>query len=592
MHHHQHPLQRKALLSLCVLTVGLAPLSAATLYWDTNGSTSGLGGAGIWQDGSGLWSTDIAGTTPATWANVNRDTADFRGTGDAVTVGSGVSTGALLFNAGGYTLSGSAITLGRASGTGNVTVLNYASGTGANTISSNIIVDDVGTVGTVANYTFNNSGTGSLTFGGTITLNYGSGTPAGNKALVFQTGTSSASITLNGNIAQGANGGAASLLALTFGQGGSSQANAQAINGTFYVNGSNTYGRGTTISGGTVIVGNNSALGSGTISIGNSGSRGDIKLLTEGERLIANAVSTSGANTAQVYVGGNSAHESTFSGNFNLNGFGTGGNPGTISSLNPIFTAVAGGKVNFTGVLGASSLIPRGIIKQGAGIVSFNSTTGNTYKGATLVNEGTLLLMNTSGSATGDASQLAPGSVAVTVAANARLGGTGITTGLVGASAATSVFTPGGMTKEGVSSIGTLTLSGGLTATNGATFAFDVNGASVDTIHFGTGALDLDGVVTFDFTSLGTVQTGTAYSLFTGTGDWSSVAATFVFNGPAGYVLDTSYGSGNGYIFNADTHSLTVQFGAIPEPSTYALLAGAGLLAYAGIRRKGRRSAS
>jgi autotransporter-associated beta strand protein len=589
MHHHKHPLRRKALLSLCLLTAGLSPLSAATLYWDTNGVTPGLGEAGTWQEGSGNWSTDTSGTLPTTWINANRDTADFRGTAGAVTLGGGVSAGAVLFNAGGYTLSGADLTLGRASGTGNVTILNYASGTGANAISSNIIVDDVGTVGTVTNYTFNNSGTGSLTLGGNITLNYGSGTPAGNKTLVFQTGTSSASITLNGNIAQGANGGAASLWALTIGQGGSSQANAQAINGTFYINGSNTYGRGTTISGGTVILGHSNALGSGTISVGNSGARGEMKLLTEGALTITNAVSVSGAATSQVYIGGNSAHESTYSGGFNLNGFGTSGSPGTISTPNPILTAVAGGKVNFTGVLAASSGIPRGIIKQGAGIVSLGSLTGNTYKGPTLINEGTLLIMNTSGSATGDASQLAPGSVAVTVAANARLGGTGFTTGLVGASAATSVFTPGGMTKEGVSSIGTLNLTGGLTAANGASFAFDVNGTLADAINFGSAALDLDGTVTLDFTSLGTVQTGAAYSLFTGTGDWSSVSATFAFNGPAGYVLDTTYGSGNGYIFDASNHLLTVQFAAVPEPSTYALFAGAGILLLA-TRRKIRAS--
>ncbi|MDF3055922.1 MAG: hypothetical protein K0R17_137 [Rariglobus sp.] len=576
------------------LAIGLPSSQAATLFWDIDSGASGVGGTGAWNTGNLFWNDTATGAGIVSgWNNTNRDTADFRGTAGTVTVGSGISAGAVLFNAGGYTLSGADITLGRASGTGNTTILNYVSGTGVNTVSSNLIVDDVGTAGTAASYTINNSGTGSLTLGGNLTLNYSSGTPAGNKSIIFQTGTSSASITLNGNIAQGANGGAASLWGVTIGQGGSSQSNALAINGTFYINGNNTYGRGTSISGGTVIVGHNNALGSGTISIGSSGARGNMKLLTDGALTIANAVSTSGASTGQVYVGGNTAHESTFSGNFNLNGFGTGGNPGTISNPNPILTAAAGGKVNFTGVLSASSLIPRGIIKQGAGIVSLGSATGNTYKGPTLVSAGTLLLMNTSGSATGDASQLLAGSVAVTIEANAKLGGTGITTGLVGASAATSVFTPGNMTKEGVSSIGTLNLTGGLTAASGATFNYDVNGASVDTVNFGNGTLSLAGTVTFDFANLGTVQTGTAYSLFSGTGDWSpSIGASFAFNGPAGYVLDTTYGGGNGYVFDTINHSLTVQFTAIPEPSTYAFFAGSGMLLIAFVRRKTRAGMS
>lgn len=579
---------------LAVISLGaLVPLHtahAATLYWDTDSGTAGVGGTGTWNTGNLFWNDTTTGAGIVSgWNNANHDTADFRGTAGTVTVGSGISAGAINFNAAGYTLSGADITLGRASGTGNTTLLNYASGTGNNTVSSNIIVDDVGTAGTAANYTINNSGTGSLTLGGNLTLNYSSGTPAGNKSIVFQTGVSSASITLNGNIAQGANGGAASLWNVTFGQGGSTQSNAQAINGTFYINGSNTYGRGTSIIGGTVIISNNNALGSGTITFGSSGARGDMKLLTDGALTITNAMSVSGAATSQTYIGGNTAHDTTFSGSINLNAFGTNGTPGTISTPDPILTAAAGGRVNFSGALNATAGIPRGLVKKGAGIVALSNATGNAYKGYTKVDEGTLLLMNTSGSATGDASQLAPGTAAVVVAGGARLGGTGFSTTLVGATAASSVFTPGNMTKEGVSSIGTLNLTGGLTAANGATFAFDINGASTDSVNFGSGTLSLAGTVTFDFTSLGTVQTGTTYTLFSGSGDWSpSVGATFVFNNPDGYALNTAYGSGNGYLFDTANHLLTVQFVAstIPEPSTYALLGGTGALLAAFCRRK------
>ncbi|CAM3176385.1 beta strand repeat-containing protein [Rariglobus hedericola] len=575
---------RKALLSFCASALCLSPLSAATLYWDTDSVATGVGGTGNWNTGNLFWNDASTGAGIVSgWSNANRDTADFRGTAGTVTVASGIAAGAINFNTAGYTLSGADITLGRASGTGNVTVLNYAAGTGTNTVSSNIILDDVGTAGTAANYTFNNSGTGALTLNGNLTLNYSSGTPAGNKVVVFQTGNSGASITLNGNIAQGANGGASSLWNVTYGQGGSSQSNAQAINGTFYVNGNNTYGRGTTINGGTVIATNNNAFGSGTITFGSSGARGDMKLLTDGDLTITNAISVSGASTSQTYIGGNTAHDTTFSGAINLNAFGTNGTPGVISTPDPILTAATGGRVNFSGALNATSGIPRGIVKKGAGIVALSNATGNAYKGYTKVDEGTLLLMNTSGSATGDASQLAPGTAAVIVAGGAQLGGTGFSTTLVSATAANSVFTPGDMTKAGVSSIGTLNLTGGLTAANGATFNFDVNGASVDAVNFGTGAVSMGGTATFNFTSLGSVLTGTDYSLFLGSGDWTSISSTFIFNGPAGFTVSSNN-------FDAANHILTVQFSAIPEPSTYAIFAGASCLLLV-VGRRNRRSA-
>jgi autotransporter-associated beta strand protein len=197
------------------------------------------------------------------------------------------------------------------------------------------------------------------------------------------------------------------------------------------------------------------------------------------------------------------------------------------------------------------------------GIVKFSRAAGNTYDGGTTVYAGTLLVTNTSGSATGTG--------AVAVNAGARLGGTGYITGAVTAADATSAFAPGDL-----NATGTLHLSGGLIASTGATFNFDLNGVSADSIDFGAGAVTLNGVITFNFNSLGTVQTGTAYSLFAGSGTWSG-APTFVFNNPGGYVLDTTYGGGNGYVWDAANHSLTVQFAAVPEPSTVALLVGAGI---------------
>lgn len=579
-----HPLRslrRRAFLSSCLLITGVPSLPASTLYWAPSGAAAvGPGGSGAWRDGAGNWSLNAEGTVIARWANANRDTAEFRGVAgsNAVVIEGNVSAGALLFRSSGYTLSGGTLILGRASGSGHVTLLDTAAEAGDNTVSSSIVVHDAGTIGSSVNYIINNAGVGALTLGGELSLDYGGQNPAGNKVFVFQTGNAGASIVLNANTARGAARETISRLSLVFGQNGSSRTQAEAVNGTFFVNGDNSCGRGTAVHGGTVIAGNNDALGTGTISLGNSGSRGDIKLLTVGPRILSNAITTSGGSSSQVYIGGGTAHEATFRGTLNLTGFGTvgtAGKPGTVSNPDPILTAVEGGKVNFNGPLNTTVAIPRGLIKQGSGIVSLNNESGNTLKGPTVIKEGTLLLMNTSGSATGDASQLAVDAVAVTVEPNAALGGTGLTSGRVSAAAATSVFTPGDMSKEGVSTVGTLKLDGGLVAPSGATFVFDINGAVADRIHFGSAPLDLDGIVTVRFTCLDAVRTGTPYRLMTGSGDWSSTSATFVFDTPAGYTLDASYGDGNGYVFDPTAGLLTVQFASLPEPSTYALIADA-----------------
>ena len=133
--------------------------------------------------------------------------------------------------------------------------------------------------------------------------------------------------------------------------------------------------------------------------------------------------------------------------------------------------------------------------------------------------------------------------------------------------------------------IGTLNLAGGLSLSAGGTFQMQLNGASVDAINFGTANVTLNGQITFDFTSLGTVLTGYTYTIFTGTdGTWTS-AQNFVFNGPEGYELNSAYGGGNGYVWDEASRSLSVQFSAVPEPSSFALV-GAFLLVAGATRRR------
>ena len=556
-------------LLFCLLAAGLQPLAGATLYWTAPGG----GASPTWQEGSPHWSSDPDRTTSARWSNAHRDTAVFKSTADPtpVTVTETVSAGALHFHSGGHTLSQAPIRLGRTAGAGNITLLHYVFGTGDNTIANKLIVDDPGSVGTNVTYLFSNSAQGVLTLSGDVSIDYGDHTPAGAKSLHFQTGAAHATITLNGHLSPGAPDTAASRASLVFGQGGSSRAHADGLNGTFRINGGCSFAR-VAIHGGTVLVGTDNAFGTAIVSPGHSGSRGKIALLTEGARTLANPITISGGASSQTYIGGNTAHDTTFHGHFHLTGFGTTGTArslGTLGNPNPIFTAVAGGKVNLTGHLTTTAEIPRGLVKQGAGIVSLNHPGGNTLKGLIAINEGTLLLMNTSGSATGDASQLAPRSAGVVIDAHARLGGTGIAANLVEAAAATSTLTPGDMTKEGVSSVGTLHLAGGLVAKRGVTFAFDVRGDAIDQVDLGAAPLELNGTVTLDFAATSAIRTGIAYRLLTGSGDWSATSANFVLNTPAGYLPDASYGDGKGYVFDASARSLTVRFESLPDPSTY-----------------------
>lgn len=566
------PIQR-IYLPLFILSSG--SLLAVTNYWDTNGATTGLGGDGTWQDASGNWSSDAAGETTTVWTNANRDVADFSGTAGTVTVGAGgVAAESLNFNVGGYTFDGTGvITLGRTTGTSDYSIVNVNSASSAITINNNILINDSDTATSTA-FSFTNDGSSSLTFGGDITVDYGT-PPTGSTGLkFFSDNSSSSSIVVDGQILSSANSGA---LFVEFGN-----ASASASNGTIYMNGDNSAVTGNSnIRGGTVVISNANALGTGLITFGSSGTHTEMALLTEGNITFTNALSMSGAADSQTILGGIGAYESTYTATFNMNAFS--GTP------NPILTAGAGGRVNFSGELRVSGSVARGLTKEGAGIVALTRASGNSMKGLVQVNEGTLLLMNTSGSATGDASLLGIGESAVIVADGARLGGTGITTGLVEASAAGSLFAAGDMTKEGVSSIGTLTLSGGIVAASGATFEVDLNGASVDLVDFGAADVDLDGIVTFNFENLGSVNVSTPYTLLVGTGDWSGSSASFSFNSPSGYMLDTSYGTG-GYIWDITpgSSSLTVQFATatVPEPSTFAFLAGCIGLAAAMIRRR------
>jgi fibronectin-binding autotransporter adhesin len=300
-----------------------------------------------------------------------------------------------------------------------------------------------------------------------------------------------------------------------------------------------------------------------------------------------------------------------------------------LNGTNVTLSAVSGGRLDITGDLAGGA--PEGVDITGNGVVvlgnnDYNEEDGNGFvqSNATVaadLQSGTTLIENTGGGAAfGSATTVAqdpnfPGGTnhfisvknIVKIEGGATLGGNGtvaqqlVAEGVVGSGAGASILAPGdaGQANLGINpSIGMLTLAGGLDAENGLTMDFkltpNVTGnfgatkAGVDNDFITGTGFTLNGNITINITDIGGIATGTPYTLFFAS---NGVAGdpNFEFNVPTGYELDPNYSNPfnpttQGYIFDPVGGTLTVQFIATPEPSTYALL-GLGLLALVAIGR-------
>lgn len=177
------------------------------------------------------------------------------------------------------------------------------------------------------------------------------------------------------------------------------------------------------------------------------------------------------------------------------------------SSANSLTTYVIGGKnldTTFAGRI--TEVIPArtaAITKVGTG--TFTLSGANTYNGATLVNAGTLLVNNTSGSGTGSNS--------VTVNASGTLGGTGFIRGPV-------TVNSDGAIAPGSGGVGTLTLRSNLTLAAGSRLRFELGTVAASDRLVVSNRLTLNGVLyvtnvsgfgagTYTLISYGEVLTGT-----------------------------------------------------------------------------------
>src|SRR5262245_54317091 len=134
-------------LATCTIALGVlvAAANATTYYWDTNGSTAGIGSATspvVWLTNS--WTTSSSGTAATSaWPNtqpVNNDEAVFMGTAGTVTIGADVYANALRLLTNNYNIGSAGGSLHLAGANPTIAV-NLPASNNTVTISAPIVGD-------------------------------------------------------------------------------------------------------------------------------------------------------------------------------------------------------------------------------------------------------------------------------------------------------------------------------------------------------------------------------------------------------------------------------------------------------------------
>jgi len=245
---------------------------------------------------------------------------------------------------------------------------------------------------------------------------------------------------------------------------------------------------------------------------------------------------------------------------------------------NNIFDVAGGGTLIMSGLLTGGNTASTSVSKTGTGTLSLTRSAGNSISGSAFnVSAGTLLVNNTTGSATGTL-------VPVNVAVGATLAGAGR---IEGATTISGILAPG-------NSIGTLRVANDVTWNGsllggGATtdWQFELGAANTADLLQITGAASefIKGTgTTFRFDFLGSTDTG-IFKLV----DWESIASVgggeLGTNFAATDFTYTNLGGGNSGTFRFNGSSL--EFQAIPEPSSLVMLIGGGVCLIL-VRRFGR----
>ena len=326
-------------------------------------------------------------------------------------------------------------------------------------------------------------------------------------------------------------------------------------------------GSGATAITGTII--NNSAANTNAAGITYSGSG---TLTLSGTNTYTGATTISGGTLSVATIGNggvasNLGQASTSAANLVFNG-GTLQYTGSTASTNRNFTINAGKTATFDvttnnlTVSGASTATTGALNKIGNGTLTLAGA--NAHTGGTTVSLGTLVAANASalGSTTGDTT-VSGGTLTSTVA-NVNLG---------------NLTLSGGSLDANSTSIGSYTLANGKNFVFSAgTFNSTLVGALTSDRLIGSGAGTFSitgGALVLDVTNGGFGGYGVAYTLLNG---FSS--------GTVSGLNISGYDTINWLAVLGSNGVLSFSAVAVPEPSTYAMVAGAGLLAFAFWRRR------
>ena len=456
------------------------------------------------------------GTLTLTAADTFNGTTEITGGTLALANGAALQNSTLDTSASG-TLNLSALTsgtLGGITGAGNLGLVAGSSGISLSVGNNNANTTFSGSVAAGLS-SLNKIGSGTLTLSGTIATTGGSSVNAGT-------------LVLNGAL------GVADLYVKNAAQlAGSGTINVTGGDGLFYQSSAASTFGGT-------LSGSQLEIASGSLTLGGSANSfgGGTNIDIPSARLTLAAAGALPAGTAAaIYgtldLGSFNASTDTLNGTGKVDNLsGSGGNTLTIG-LN-------GGSSTFSGTIQntAGSLA---LYKTGSG--TFTLTGPNTYAGGTTMNNGMLVLANTSGSALGTGTLTLNGGTLDAGAAG------GTINGLVQAGSAAHTIAPGAGLSTGY---GTLNLIGGLNTNASTTLAFNMNlgspiGGSTyggDLVNLGGSPLTVSGgSITFD----GNNPTASGdYRLFSGSNFGSPVLTNFTLPVQPNetYSLSTSVDSG------------------------------------------------
>jgi len=524
--------------SLGLIKDGTGTLILTTANTHTGGTTV-RGGFIQFSSGSNLGTGDITlAGGGLRWAD--GATEDLAGRG--IPLGSG--DGAIDTNGGDITLAADLSGAGGLlkTGAGELTLTGHNTHTGGITVNQDFIQFS----------SEQNLGTGDITLAGGSGLRLTQGSVAT---------ISGRTITLDaGNSVLDTNSGDLAVSATLVGTGTLTKTGL----GELDLSGMNTWTGGIVLDAGTLGIGSANALGTGTITING----GEVRAVGA-ERWMSNNVVINGDFTL-----GRLTH---FLGSVTLT------NDVTLTSANPDSSAPASS--SFFGTIGGNHRItftegdnPTGTIYVGG---------NNTYTGGTTIRAGTILVGHNNALGTGTVT-IEGGTLQVwdivtlanrIVLDGGTLAGAGTLAGDVtfnsGATLAPSDFTG--------SAPGTLTFTGGLTLADGTALDFQL-GTTSDLILVSGGTLTGSasaGGITLNFSDAGGFAADTTYILFDFTGaDLTSFDLSDFTLGStlAGYDYSLD--------FSGSSLQLTATTSAVPEPSTYAALAGLAALGLGLLRRR------